>query len=660
MSISNFTSNNASFTAPSVDTTLRFRFTATDSANASDSEDIVILVSQQGGGGGGGGGNPGTGSGTSAGTPSGCGAGNEPAVATVPAAYAISEGLPGEIQATNANDPDNTQGGCINGVCEPPGVKFSWSVVDGKEIMTNSSLSNRASSTVSFTAPQVSGTTTLGLQLSAVDAKGCGNLYPVDLVVENFIVDNNNPPNVLLTYDTQGLASSGASPAGGIAVASPVTVLLDASGSSDPDNDPLTFTWQKTNQNLSSGSVMLSPSGDTATLTAGLATVGSVTVRVTVSDGKAQASDSLTFEFFEPDDRLPLAVAAAMKDGLPVSAPLGNGEEIYLDASSSTVPNGTQEEIDNLVFEWTQTSGTQVFTKDLDQKMARVRIADIEQEETLAFRLLVRNGAALDSDVIQIAVEPRDVDDGSGGSSDLVCPLWGTGSVGDGSALQTTVIIDNLSGEDVEDVRIGFYDTGGDPVDIDYMDVLDPENSPKPWDPDQPFTIAGLSSRVIEFVAPGGAAPAGTSAVQSGWAFVTSTGLLRGSTRFQSIQEEDGSLLQDVGIPNSKLGRDFLTAFREKDEFAFAIVNPGDSRIVVNFFLYDLADPTSPVDDQVMSLRGGEVEAMFLGQLFDLEDLGIEEGHLRINSEGGEDFSLTGLITLDGAFISAQSISRIR
>ena len=63
---------------------------------------------------------------------------------------------------------------------------------------------------------------------------------------------------------------------------------------------------------------------------------------------------------------------------------------------------------------------------------------------------------------------------------------------------------------------------------------------------------------------------------------------------------------------------------------------------------------------RTQSLRGGEVEAMFLGQLFDLEDLGIEEGHLRINSEGGEDFSLTGLITLDGAFISAQSISRIR
>ena len=659
VAIINSGSSNASFTAPSVNTTLRFRFTATDSSNASDSDDVQVLISQQGGGGGGSGG---SGTGTSTGTISGsagCGQSNLPATASVPATYTISEGFQGQIQATNGDDPDNSPGGCINGVCEPAGVKYAWTVTDGKGLMSNGSLSGRTTSLVSFTAPQVTANTTIGLQLAALDATGCGNLYPINLVVENFIVNNN--PNVILTYDVQGQNLTGDAPSGNIVVASPATIDLDASGSSDPDDDPITFAWQKSNESLSSGSTVLSPANATATLTALSGTDGSVTVTVTVSDDRGgQRAQGLTFVFVEPDDLAPLAVAVAMKDGLPVSAPLGNGEEIYLDAGSSTVPDGTQQEIDNLVFEWTQTSGTQVFTKDLDQKMARARITDIEQEETLVFRLLVRNGAALDSDLIQIAVEPRNVDDGSGGSSDIVYPVCGAGPLGDGSALQTTVIIDNLSGEDVDDVRIAFYDTDGDPVDMDYRDLLDPENSPKPWDSDQPFTIAGLSSRVIEFVAPGGAAPAGTSAVQSGWAQVTSTGLLRGSTRFQLIYEEDGSLLQDVGIPNSTPGRDFLTAFRVKDEFAFAIANHGDSRIVVNLFLYDLADPTTPVDDQVMSLGSGEMEAIFLAQLFDFEDLGIEEGHLRINSEREEDFSLTGLITLDGFFFSAQSISRIR
>ena len=37
----------------------------------------------------------------------------------------------------------------------------------------------------------------------------------------------------------------------------------------------------------------------------------------------------------------------------------------------------------------------------------------------------------------------------------------------------------------------------------------------------------------------------------------------------------------------------------------------------------------------------------------------IEKGHLIIQTDGGEEFALTGVITLDGFFISAQSISRI-
>ena len=542
-------------------------------------------------------------------------------------------------------------------MCEPPGVRFSWSVTDGKGLISDGSLGGADTSTVSFTAPQVVANTQFGLQLRAVDAKGCGNLYPVNLVVENVIVNAN--PTVVLTYDVQGQNISGDGPSGNVVLASPATIDLDASTSTDPDGDPITFSWQKSGETLNAGSTVLSPANATATLTALSGTDGQVIVTVTVSDDRGgQRASGLTFVFVEPDDLSPLAVAAAMKNGQPVAGALGNGEEIYLDGTSSIVPGGTQQEIDNLSFEWTQTGGPEVFTKDLDQEIARVRVTDVTVESTLIFQLLVRNGSALDSDVIQIPVEPREVGGGTGGSSDIVVPIWGTGAIGNGSFLQTTLVIDSLLDQDIDDVRIAFYDTNGDPSELYYFDSLDPENSPKPWDPDQPFTIAALAARVIEFVAPQEAAPAGAAGVQSGWAWVTSTELLRGSSRFQLV-DENGGLLEDVGIPISQAGRDFLTAFRLKDEFAFAVANPGDSRVVINFFLFDLADPADPVDDQVISLKGGEMEALFLSQLFDLEQLGVEEGHLRINSEGSEDFTLVGLITRDGFFISAQSLSLV-
>ena len=364
-------------------------------------------------------------------------------MATVPETYTISEGFQGQIQATNIDDPDNTEGGCINGVCEPPGVRLTWGVTDGKGLISNGSLGGADTSTVSFTAPQVVANTQFGLQLRAVDAKGCGNLYPVDLVVENVIVNAN--PTVVLTYDVQGQNISGDAPSGNVVLASPATIDLDASTSTDPDGDPITFSWQKSGETLNAGSTVLSPANATATLTALSGTDGQVTVTVTVSDDRGgQRASGLTFVFVEPDDLSPLAVAAAMKNGEPVAGVLGNGEEIYLDGASSTVPDGTQQEIDNLTFEWTQTGGPEVFTKDLDQEIARVRVTDVTVESTLIFQLLVRNGSALDSDVIQIPVEPREVGGGTGGSSDIVVPIWGTGAIGNGSFLQTTLVIDSL------------------------------------------------------------------------------------------------------------------------------------------------------------------------------------------------------------------------
>ena len=486
VALSSTTDLNTAFVAPDVNTLLRFRFLATDSAGQSASADIAVLVSANSGGGDGGSGDggsggEGTGSGDSTGTNSGCSGLNLPAIATVPATYTIRENRPGQIHASNASDPDNTPGTPIAGPTPPPGVTLSWSITIGQGLMSDQSLQGRTTATVSFTAPQVEVDTTFGLELHTQDAKGCGTRYPIELIVQNEGV--NNDPTLVLSYQVDGQDISGQVPAGNITVASPATILLDASESSDPDDDPITFSWEKSAETLTSGSTLLSPEAQSASLTALEGTQGSVTVTATVSDDRGgQQSQSLVFIFIEPQDNPPEAVASAMKDGAPLTQPLGNGEELSLDAGSSTVPEGTQEEVDNLVFEWIQSGGSSVFIKDSSQKVARIRISEITEEETLVFQVKVRNGSAVDTADVYIPVEPGDGEEDNERSGEIHYPIVGVGPLGDGSELQTSLVIDNLLDEDVDDVQIHFYDTQGNPMEVDYVDPLDTEDPIKPWD----------------------------------------------------------------------------------------------------------------------------------------------------------------------------------
>ena len=638
------TQKDTTIIAPNVDVTLTYRFTVTDSANASDSEDIQILVSEQGGGGGGGGGG-----GTSVGTVVGCLGGNQPAVATIPATYTVAEGVQGQISVTNGRDQDGTPAGLFG----PPGAYFQWSVVDGKGLLSNGQLSGRGTNTVSFTAPAVNADTIIFLESLVRDPVGCATKYPISLIVQDST--GNSVPNVVLTYEEEDQGISGTASAEEVQIVPPASIALDADDSSDPDGHPITFSWQEDNTGLTAGSTVFSSTGSTATLTALSGARGPVSVTVTVSDDRGgQALKSQTFVFVESADLPPVAVASARKGGVEVSDRLGNGEEFNLDGSDSIPPEGVM--LEDLVFEWTQTQGSEVFTKDLDQMISQVRIADIEAEETLRFELRARNGTASDVDDVEILVKPGSTNGGSLGSSEIIYPIWAAGPF-QGSTFQTTFIMNNLAEESVEDVRIQFYDTQGNHVDLHYSDVHDPENSPKAWDSEEALTIGGFFSRVIEFVAPPGAAPAGTSGVLSGWALVSSTGLLSGSTRFQLINDEDGRFLEDVAIPNSQRGQKFLTAYRRKDEFALVVANPGDERIVVTVSLYGLDDLSVPAAAGFIFVDPKSQEAEFLGEFLQ-GNLDIEEGHLIIDTIQGE-FGLTGLITLDGFFISAQSILRL-
>ena len=97
--------------------------------------------------------------------------------------------------------------------------------------------------------------------------------------------------------------------------------------------------------------------------------------------------------------------------------------------------------------------------KNSAQKGARIRISDISEEETLSFQLKVRNGSAVATDEVHVDVEPRDAEEDSERNGEIHYPIVAVGALGDGSELQTTLVIDNLLDEDVDDVQILFFDT---------------------------------------------------------------------------------------------------------------------------------------------------------------------------------------------------------
>lgn len=117
------------------------------------------------------------------------------------------------------------------------------------------------------------------------------------------------------------------------------TVTLDASGSSDPDGDVLTFTWSLDAAPVGTSAKLSQPGGARTELTPDMP--GTYEVTLTATDGSA--SDSVTVEIevaAPPPNRAPQADAGPDQN-VPV------GTQVTLDATGSSDPDG-----DDLDYAW--------------------------------------------------------------------------------------------------------------------------------------------------------------------------------------------------------------------------------------------------------------------------------------------------------------------
>ena len=148
-------------------------------------------------------------------------------------------------------------------------LTYQWRQTGGTVV----TLLTPTASTASFVAPEVSSSAALTFEVTVSD----GNLNGTASGSLN-ITNANRPPVVVL--------------AGMSREAKPGEVIsLDASGSSDPDGDPLSFVWSQT-----AGEVISVESAQAPVATFTMPKTGEVTFTVTVRDpAGASSQDHLSF-----------------------------------------------------------------------------------------------------------------------------------------------------------------------------------------------------------------------------------------------------------------------------------------------------------------------------------------------------------------------------
>ena len=282
-------------------------------------------------------------------------AANQPPVANAGADQTVDSEQAGvSLDGSGSSDPDG----------DP--ITYSWTQTSGPAV----SLSGANTATPSFTAPV--GPATLEFELTVDD----GEASDTDTVAVNVNAAPNIPP-IADAGDDQTVDSEQAG------------VSLDGSGSTDPDGDPITYSWTQT-----SGPAVSLSGANTATPSFD-APLGPATLEfeLTVDDGEASDTDTVAVNVNEPVVEHQPPVADAGADQTVDSEQAG----VSLDGSGSTDPDG-----DPITYSWTQTSGPAVSLSGANT--ATPSFDAPVGPATLEFELTVDDGEASDTDTVAVNV----------------------------------------------------------------------------------------------------------------------------------------------------------------------------------------------------------------------------------------------------------------
>jgi predicted outer membrane repeat protein len=237
-------------------------------------------------------------------------------------------------------------------------ITYLWRQVSGP----NATLSDVTIAQPTFDAPEVTATTTLEFELVVNDGT-------VDGVADSVVITVNN-------VNRAPVADAGPDQV----VDERTTVTLDASASSDPDGDSLTYSWQQ----VSGPAVTLSdstaaqPSFDAPEVVEPTLLV----FELVVNDGKVDSNMDSVEITVNHINRTPIAEAGP-------DQVVNEQTTVSLDGSASSDPDG-----DTITYLWQQVSGPTVSLTNDTIPQPTFEAPDVSTTVTIVFELVVNDGEA--------------------------------------------------------------------------------------------------------------------------------------------------------------------------------------------------------------------------------------------------------------------------
>ena len=275
---------------------------------------------------------------------------NQAPTADAGAPQTVNRGETVTLDASGSSDPENET------------LTYSWTKRAGPSV----TLSNATSASATFTAPSTP--TSLTFRVTVTDSQG-----------------NEDTDDVVITVQNRAPTADAGYPQ---TVNRGESVTLDASGSSDPDGDSLTYSWTKT----AGPSLSLTNASSATPSFTTPSTPTSLTFQVAVSDGWGGTdTDEVVITV---QNRAPTADAGARQT-------VSTGDTVTLDGSGSSDPDG-----DSLTYSWTKTTGPSLSLTNASS--ATPSFTTPSTPTSLTFQVTVSDGwGGTDTDEVVITVQNR-------------------------------------------------------------------------------------------------------------------------------------------------------------------------------------------------------------------------------------------------------------